>query len=176
MKTGLRRCLYIGLGGTGMTSLLHTKKMVLENYGEIPPMIGFLGIDTDGSICTKSIESTEGKVSLNAFEQASIISKEAPEIFEVNREECFSWVPNENVAAIDSQYWYPGQVRSNGRLAISINYEKVKKSIKDAITKITNTNDIDNQKYKLLSNTIEVHMVFSICGGTGAVYLLMLLT
>ena len=168
MKTGLRRCLYIGLGGTGMTSLLHTKKMFLENYGEIPPMIGFLGIDTDGGVYTKSIDSTEGKVSLNASEQASIISKEAPEIFEVNREECFSWMPNENVAAIESMTIGAGQVRSNGRLAISINYEKVKKSIKDAITRITNANIIDNQKYKLLSNTIEVHMVFSICGGTGA--------
>lgn len=48
MATKIKRCLYIGLGGTGMKSLLHTKKMFIETYGEVPPMIGFLGIDTDG--------------------------------------------------------------------------------------------------------------------------------
>ena len=43
----LRRTLLIGLGGTGFKAILNAKKMFYENYGEIPPMIGFLGIDTD---------------------------------------------------------------------------------------------------------------------------------
>ena len=48
MAIKIKRCLYVGLGGTGMNALLHTKKMFVETYGEVPPMIGFLGIDTDG--------------------------------------------------------------------------------------------------------------------------------
>ena len=50
MATKIKRCLYVGLGGTGMNALLHTKKMFVETYGEVPPMIGFLGIDTDGDL------------------------------------------------------------------------------------------------------------------------------
>jgi len=48
MATKIRRSLFIGLGGTGMNALLHTKKMYYDTYGEVPPMIGFLGLDTDG--------------------------------------------------------------------------------------------------------------------------------
>lgn len=43
----LRRTLLIGLGGTGIKAILNAKKMFYENYGEIPPMIGFIGMDTD---------------------------------------------------------------------------------------------------------------------------------
>lgn len=39
MATKIRRCLYVGLGGTGMSALLNTKKTFLETYGEVPPMI-----------------------------------------------------------------------------------------------------------------------------------------
>ena len=46
MATKIRRCLYVGLGGTGMSALLNTKKTFLETYGEVPPMIGFLGTVT----------------------------------------------------------------------------------------------------------------------------------
>ena len=50
MATKIRRTVFVGLGGTGMTSLLHTKKMFIETYGEVPPMVAFLGIDTDGGV------------------------------------------------------------------------------------------------------------------------------
>ena len=42
MATKIKRCLYVGLGGTGMNSLLYTKKSFIDTYGEVPPMIGFL--------------------------------------------------------------------------------------------------------------------------------------
>ena len=60
MATKIRRSLFIGLGGTGMNALLHTKKMYYDTYGEVPPMIGFLGLDTDGTTCTsRSLDSRE---------------------------------------------------------------------------------------------------------------------
>lgn len=43
MPKKIRRCLYIGLGGTGMNSILHTKKMFIDTYGEVPPMVSFHG-------------------------------------------------------------------------------------------------------------------------------------
>ena len=48
MRIKLRKTFYIGLGGTGMNAILRTKRMFVDKYGEVPPMIGFLGIDTDG--------------------------------------------------------------------------------------------------------------------------------
>lgn len=69
MATKIRRCLYIGLGGTGMTSLLHTKRMFIDTYGEVPPMIGFLGIDTDGGVYNRELLSKYGPVRIEPNEQ-----------------------------------------------------------------------------------------------------------
>ena len=48
--------LLIGLGGTGIKSLLHTKKMFIEAYGKVPPTIAFLGVDIDSLAQTYSID------------------------------------------------------------------------------------------------------------------------
>ena len=55
MKIKLKKTLYIGLGGTGVATLLKVKKNFIDSYGEIPPMIGFLAIDSD----TKSFNKEE---------------------------------------------------------------------------------------------------------------------
>ena len=76
MATKIKRCLYVGLGGTGMNALLHTKKMFIDTYGEVPPMIGFLGIDTDGGAYKKSLPSVKGEpVTLDPKEQMPILVK-----------------------------------------------------------------------------------------------------
>ena len=56
-KIKLKRTLYIGIGGTGVSAILKAKTNFIDAYGEIPPMIGFLAIDTD-------------KDSLNSFRTA----------------------------------------------------------------------------------------------------------
>jgi len=43
----IRRTLIIGLGGTGQQIIQDIRKRLLERYDEIPPLIDFLGIDTD---------------------------------------------------------------------------------------------------------------------------------
>ena len=56
-KTKLKRSLFIGLGGTGLKSILHTKKRFIDTYGEIPPMVGFLAFDTDNDGINYSLDS-----------------------------------------------------------------------------------------------------------------------
>ena len=46
MATKLKRSVFIGLGGTGMKSILKTKQLYKDAFGEVPQIIGFLGIDT----------------------------------------------------------------------------------------------------------------------------------
>lgn len=40
MAIKLKKTLYVGLGGTGVSALLKIKKCFVDSYGEIPPMIG----------------------------------------------------------------------------------------------------------------------------------------
>ena len=166
MTTKIRRCLYIGLGGTGMAALLNTKKMFVETYGEVPPMIGFLGIDTDGGAYKKDLDSRYGRITLSPNEQLPIKVQEARPIYEVNKDH-FNWFPEENAFALTSMTLGAGQIRTNGRFALTVNYSDVENKVKSVIDRITEATITDNPNYELLSSNVEIHMVFSLCGGTG---------
>lgn len=167
MKTKIKRCLYVGLGGTGMNSLLHTKKLFIDTYGEVPPMIGFLGIDTDGGAYKKSLLSNQGTpVTLDPNEQLPILVNTPRPIYEVNKDS-FTWIAQENLYALTSMNLGAGQVRTNGRFAFTVNYEAVVRKVDTILAQITNAHIINNDKYELLSAATEINMVFSVCGGTG---------
>lgn len=169
MATKIRRSLYIGLGGTGMKSLLHTKKMFIDTYGEVPPMIGFLGIDTDGGEYNHYLLSAQGeKVQLAANEQLSLPAPGAVDFYRNNKSD-FSWVPESNIAAIQLLRGIgAGGVRTNGRFAFAVNRHNVIQRVNEKIDKITNAKIAHSTKYELLSNALpEIHMAFSIAGGTG---------
>lgn len=167
MATKIKRSLYVGLGGTGMNSLLHTKKMFIDTYGEVPPMVGFLGIDTDGGAYKKSILSKNGEeITLDPSEQLPIIVNNPRPIYDVNKED-FSWIPQENLYALTSMNLGAGQVRTNGRFAFTVNREQVINKVDAILAQITNAHITTNSKYELLGTATEIHMVFSVCGGTG---------
>ncbi|MCR5395170.1 MAG: tubulin-like doman-containing protein [Bacteroidales bacterium] len=166
MSTKIKRCLYIGLGGTGMSSLLNAKKLFIETYGEVPPVIGFVGIDTDGGAYKKEIDSKYGKVRLEPYEQVSIQVKDPRSFYEVNKEH-FSWLPEKNIFALQSMMLGAGQVRTNGRFAITYNYQKLENQLRNVIDRISNAKYAVTEKYELAASEIEFHMVFSVCGGTG---------
>lgn len=168
MAIELRRCLYVGLGGTGMSALLHTKKMFCETYGGVvPPMIGFLGVDTDGGAYTKSLDSKFGPIKLEPFEQCSIVSNDAKDIY-MRQKDKFTWMPKENENAIVALHIGAGQVRTNGRLAFVIRQHEIESALSVTLNRIQDANIAADTNYKLLDNNVEVHMVFSLCGGTGA--------
>ena len=45
MKHKVSKKLHIGLGGSGIKTLLKLKKKLIQEFGEIPPSIGFLAYD-----------------------------------------------------------------------------------------------------------------------------------
>lgn len=168
MATKIKRCLYVGLGGTGMNALLHTKKMFVETYGEVPPMIGFLGIDTDGDAYKKELPSKYGPVSLSPNEQTPIQVEDAQAAYITSRQH-FGWVHPDNIFALTSMTKGAGQIRSNGRFALTCNYENLDNKVKDAVRRITDANIKTNPKYDAdFVGDVEVHIVFSMGGGTGA--------
>lgn len=168
MAIKIKRCLYVGLGGTGMNALLHTKKMFVETYGEVPPMIGFLGVDTDGDAYKKELPSKYGPVSLAPNEQTPIQVEDAQAAY-VTSKQHFGWVHPDNVFALTSMTKGAGQIRSNGRFALTCNYEALSNKVKDVVRRITDANIKTNAKYDAdFVGEVEVHMVFSMSGGTGA--------
>ncbi|MDE6295220.1 MAG: tubulin-like doman-containing protein [Muribaculaceae bacterium] len=167
----LRRTLLIGLGGTGIKAILNAKKMFYENYGQIPPMIGFIGMDTDKpGLSNASVTANDGtKITLNKSEQLCI-SVDAPTAIYTNNQskKLFDWMPECNVQGLTALSIGAGQMRSNGRFAVTVNELNVKSFISNKITEINNASIIDNVDYDLLGSETEVHMVFSLGGGTGS--------
>lgn len=167
MATKIRRSLFIGLGGTGMNALLHTKKMYYDTYGEVPPMIGFLGLDTDGGVYNRSIPAADGTpVSLSTSEQLPITVGSPQQIYLRNPEN-YDWMPEPNVGALSALNIGAGQTRSNGRFAVTLHKDDLAGRVQNKILQINNAAHIDNPGYSLLSNDLEVHVVFSLSGGTG---------
>ena len=166
--TKIKKCLYVGLGGTGMTALLHTKKMFVETYGEVPPMIGFLGIDADRAAYRKSLHSKCGEISLSPNEQMKILVEDARSSYN-NNQQHFTWVPKENIFALTSMMDGCGQIRTNGRFALTCNFESLTNKVRQVAARISSARIVDNPKYETNDNAkVEVHIVFSIAGGTGA--------
>lgn len=168
MATKIKRSLYVGLGGTGMNALLHTKKMFIDTYGEVPPMIGFLGIDTDRGAYTKEIyiQLNGERVVLTPNEQFPIYVEDARAVYNVNKAD-MGWIPTQNLNDLANMTLGAGQIRTNGRFAFTTHYKPLANKVKNVLNQITNANSTNNPKYELLSNDVEIHMVFSIGGGTG---------
>ena len=172
MAIKLRRTLFIGLGGTGIDTLLHIKRRLVEAYGgTIPPMIGFIGVDTDktsgGFQKTKKTSLADyPKVELDANEQCQITVGNPKDIYLRNKKG-FTWMPAKNADCLLNLEKGAGQVRTNGRFALLCNVDKFTTILKTQLNKIKDSTIIDKQKYALIDNDVEIYVIGSIAGGTG---------
>lgn len=176
MAATLKRTLFIGLGGTGATALLHTKKRFLDTYGEVPPMIDFLVIDTDKNIGGKAIERDnvlelhQDKNPIVSFENAEYIHSKvigATEIYDRNPDK-FNWMPTENAHVLKNMTTGAGQVRSNGRFSVFHNHTDITTSISTKVARIKSIRTTNSGEYSLRGDAVEVNIIFSIAGGTGS--------
>lgn len=165
---GVKRTLFIGLGGTGIGSILYAKKNFIDTYGEVPPVIGFLGIDIDEHALHGKLLSAKGETVELADSERLLLDvsdiknryKECPEDF--------SWIPEENQSVLNNIKHGAGMVRSNGRVSIAMNYDEVKFVLDRRIMNITNARNSYNKQFYSLGNNVEIHMAFSLAGGTGS--------
>jgi hypothetical protein len=142
----------------------------METYGEVPPMIGFLGIDTDGKAYKETLDSKVGEIRLDKNEQKPI-SVAHPKSFYTNPDnrDMLSWLPEKNVKCITTLDKGAGQIRTNGRLAVVINAPTIINAIKNVIDRIRHFETITSDKYELDMDSTkdDIHLIFSLCGGTG---------
>lgn len=174
MAIKLKKTLYVGLGGTGVSTLLKIKKCFIDSYGEIPPMIGFIAIDTDGAAMSKTVTGNQGQlIKLDSSELLVCTVKEALSVYHANPKS-YDWVPLKNVDKLSSiQGGGAGQIRSNGRFIAYYNNQKIKNNIQAAVTKVHRLVP-QNSPYAVDTNVngMEyptcINVFASIAGGTGS--------
>lgn len=184
-RTKIRRSFFIGLGGTGMRTILYLKKLFIETYGEVPGMIGFLGIDTDKGEFSNELElknvasmghvedseiyvkgqARGNKVRLERNEQVQITVEHPQALFNRNREN-YSWMTKNNVNALKTLTHGAGQVRTNGRFGFIANIDEVEQRVDVAMNSIARASATAD-KYELIDNKTDVYIIFSLGGGTG---------
>jgi len=165
MKHKVSKNLFIGLGGTGSSTLIQVKKAVMQKYGQIPPVIDFLIIDTDASVDNESynLDSSVEHFSPNEILHVPI---ERPDLIK-NTKRIKNWLSDEVEPKIIASSKGAKQVRSLGRFAFFQHYPIIEKKIKDKINEINSIAHVQNPDFESSEETL-IHMVFSPCGGTGA--------
>lgn len=165
VKPKLRRSIYIGLGGTGTDAIKIVKDYFLATTSHIPSMIKFLAVDTNQpELSRKGFESSE-KLEL-------VLSK--PQQIYNDKPARYAWIPEknlENIRGIGNTG--AGQVRSNGAFILAVkeaagadtSFSAKLAAVRD---KLVNAIQADSDYDLLATAKIDVHLCFSICGGTGS--------
>lgn len=159
-----KNSIYVGVGGSGIKTIQKVKQAFKDsNNGVVPPQIKFLCLDTDAD-SLDSLENIdlEEKLSLAVEDPAGRYE------FEMNKHQSdmFKYYPRTNVCHLSALDQGAGQIRSNGHFAvIEHKNEIVTKliALRDEIADIA----IDPTEV-IKSGKLDVHMVFSTCGGTGS--------
>jgi hypothetical protein len=176
--------LFIGLGGTGHKVLLQVKKAMLTNYGEVPPMVKLLCMDTDRRELLSSFEDItyakkqkDGTRELTT-ESIKFDSNETVGIPITNPQGLASldyvrnWVHDSVYAQIGPSDTGAKQIRQMGRFAIFENFMKqnIAGQVENRINELKNIVQLRNTDYSLGDSQAKpcIHLVFSPCGGTGA--------
>ena len=156
-----------------MEALLKIKKCFIDSYGEIPPMIAFLAIDTNGSATRKNTTDCLGRpVRLDKNELLVCTVQGALSVYSQNLQE-FDWVPADNVGKLQSIAGNgAGQVRSNGRFIALYNAQKIQTAIQSRVAQINAPIPLGSPyRVELIdgipSSTI-INTFCSIAGGTGS--------
>lgn len=171
----ISRTLFVGLGGTGVKAILRTKQCFVDAYGEVPPMVAFLAVDTDKAIRNQSLLSRSGKevkLSENEICFCGIIGS-ALDIYRNNLSQ-FQWLPKRNVQFLANlRNTGAGAVRSCGRFLARHNATEISKRVSSKVTEIGQPLPIGS---KFIYDTnkdgveypVKVNVVGSVAGGTGS--------
>jgi hypothetical protein len=172
----LKRTVLIGLGGTGKKALLHAKKRFLETFGEEPPLVKYLLIDTTSANTDTLHARAPGMekpvpVRLRASEILHIEARGASLLPQVH-DEIREWFPPK--ADLKANILSgAGQIRALGRLALFANATTVYENLRDLLALARDYKDERpggerRHIYEPYTPHLTVALVGSLAGGTGS--------
>jgi hypothetical protein len=184
--------LFLGLGGTGKQTLMHLRRLYLDEYasGDLPesvvrkygsgrlPHTGFLCLDSD-----ERLEDIDGKKFDELLLAAQLSGGEFLKV-EIQPEQV-NRLYDQPERHAEYAPWYDfgldkkgiprngcGQTRPWGRLAYFQNHPRIRATLRNAIRDLINEDTGASAREmgvnNLRTDRVEVFMVFSVAGGTGS--------
>ncbi len=171
----LQRNLFIGLGGIGVKTIVETKAQFLNHCSQneaLPSGVEFLGVDTDMTALGYSVSSKCGEVRLSPRELFCASVFNAREYFYAHKSD-MTWMPKQNLdRLVGHMDRGAGTVRSNGRFAFMYHRKNLFDHICMSLDSLMSPSLVlpDDIVYCETGKVdyINVHVVFSLCGGTGS--------
>jgi hypothetical protein len=183
---GVTRAVCIGLGGTGLQTIMRLRRLIVERYKSLDnfPIVRFVQIDTDGGSLNNA--TLNGRtfhrgvdISLKPQEKLHIGMRatDADALRRALRDpdaatpynHIAEWLPRsviENAKAIDSG---ASGIRAVARLAFFHNYAAIKSKIVEAEISTQNPSPHLMQEFGLiLDEGLDIFIVGSLYGGTGS--------
>lgn len=172
------RNLYIGLGGTGYKILFQVKKSLYKHYGEVPPSIKFLALDTDVAPLKSQKEEISFEDPRTGKIKKKMLSFENTELMPIpvknpdrllKFDHIQDWLSDKIAPMISPGDDGARQIRSLGRFAFFENFsrEKIDFKIESLLGELKDGELERDLDYEMLGDP-QIHLVFSPCGGTGA--------
>ena len=160
----MKPTIYLGLGGTGNLAVSHAKKLYEEEYGKgkIPSSVAFVTVDFQTDMDKDPGLSTDITDDFIRIETAA----NPREFYRVRRENYgnYTWMFDGNTNNIDNRISKGAKaVRTTGRLYTEMALDSI---ISRLAVSYTNVTYVDNAAE--VANGVNIHMVMSIAGGTGA--------
>ena len=165
----IRPSIYVGLGGTGIMAVSHTKKLYEEAYNgveNIPEQIAFVFIDFDLSTPTDSHLAVDINDDFLSF--ANVAAASPKKLYDVRSQKGeYAWMfPNNTRYLGNNISDGASQVRTYGRFLTEMIQDNIIQRISNCITRVRNiqalaTPVVGNQP-------IDIHIAMSLAGGTGS--------
>lgn len=171
MKLAFRRAVVIGLGGTGVRTLVHIKREFRKHFQGLPPVVRLLGFDTDEA-SHETLQLEGENITLDAPEFLKITAIKLRSLIE-STPEIQAWVPPQGRMSMRDIVGGTGARRPSGRLAMFNRANLVYDTISQAYRAV---NDLRTDTFTLGSYECEVvdsehtsvFIVGSLAGGTGS--------
>lgn len=160
----MKPTIYLGLGGTGNLAISYAKRLYEEEYGKdnIPSSVAFVTVDFQTDMDKDPGLATDISDDFIKIESAS----NPREFYRVRRENHgnFTWMFDGNTNNIDNRIAKGAKaVRTTGRLYTEMALDSIISRLSMAITNVTY---VDNSAD--VAAGVNIHMVMSLAGGTGA--------
>lgn len=151
----MRRTLYIGLGGTGIKVIDGVKKQIVSTYGNVPPVIKFLGIDAD----IHTLKNT----TLESSEQLLMLDDCAHARYQAHNNSEYKDFPTKNAVYLQETTtgYGSGAVKSNASFLFMAYSCKFEQKISYILAELCNA-------LYGIGTQIDVHLCLSLCGGFGS--------
>ena len=160
----MKPTIYLGLGGTGNLAISNAKRLYEEEYGKgnIPSSVAFVTVDFQTDMDKDAGLVTDISENFIRIEMAT----NPREFYRIRRENDgeYSWMFDGNTANIDNRISKGAKaVRTTGRLYTEMVLELIINRLNSTVNSVT---DVDTNSD--VAGGVNIHMVMSLAGGTGA--------